>query len=647
MQQHPTYDQDTQEQSTKRRRLNSLTPSATINAQCLFCNLAIERSNDAFLEHMEKCLAHLTEGNQLRRSKYRSAAFSKMTTCPVCNKESPFHFKNIRDKARHLTRCLVSNGSTLYNVLDARDNSNAQITAIDLSSPSPPPPCLYEDNNKNDDIDLIILDDGSSLLDPFSSRSLEEFNEMNKRRDSILSDESPSYTHVDSINISQQDNIDLTALDDSPLLDTWSQRQGSIRETRIYHGDDDTIEANDNNKPSSLSPCCQRLNDDTYESNDHQYSRMEDEYLTQSLLDRLCLEQQQFTPSPLFTQLRSCATSMTNDLEARRRSLDAFEKVFFNRHLNLLELSSNDQSTLIQDTSSCLSQTQAKFIYNVIQEMQAKCTAGISWVFEDYSYDGNTLMAIKRLTELDSRLARILCLLDIASHHPMFSYQSTHQDVTKSHDTQPVDDESSIIAVDLTGHSDHSQEIISLPDIVELEFDYEESIQSHSDGIQADEQVDISHGSHSKQQVKGKTKNSCCVGTPPSIHANDNNHLNDNKEDHVIFHCGNLTSRELNFFADTYGLESGSGTQNIALLNRIWKERAHQAISNSDDGNEPISMDGISNGVVRHLKSQPNIWNKMLRYECVGLDDYDGSEDFSSDQIRRELDNHGFLKKSK
>ena len=201
-----------------------------------------------------------------------------------------------------------------------------------------------------------------------------------------------------------------------------------------------------------------------------------------------------------------------------------------------------------------------------------------------------------------------------------------------------MNDESSITAVDLTGHSDHSQEIASLPDIVELEFDHEESIKSHSDGIQpqqGDEQVDINHGSHSKQQVKGKTKNSCYTefNTPSSIRADDNNHLNDNKEDDVIFHCGNLTRRELNvgtrtilvyysgsnafdkFFADTYGLESGNGTQNIALLNRIWEERAHQVISNSDDGNEPISVDGLSNEVVRHLKSQPNIWNKMLRYE--------------------------------
>lgn len=66
--------------------------------------------------------------------------------------------------------------------------------------------------------------------------------------------------------------------------------------------------------------------------------------------------------------------------------------------------------------------------------------------------------------------------------------------------------------------------------------------------------------------------------------------------------------------------------QNIALLNRIWKERACQ-VSNSisDDDNEPVSVEGSSNSVdlVRHLKSQRNIWNKMLRYEASMLDTTD------------------------
>lgn len=42
-------------------------------------------------------------------------------------------------------------------------------------------------------------------------------------------------------------------------------------------------------------------------------------------------------------------------------------------------------------------------------------------------------MAIERLTELDCRLARVLCLLDIASHHPMFAHKSNmHQRVSES-----------------------------------------------------------------------------------------------------------------------------------------------------------------------------------------------------------------------
>lgn len=54
-------------------------------------------------------------------------------------------------------------------------------------------------------------------------------------------------------------------------------------------------------------------------------------------------------------------------------------------------------------------------------------------MYDDYCLDGNTLMAIERLTELDCRLARVLCLLDIASHHPMFAHKSNmHQRVSES-----------------------------------------------------------------------------------------------------------------------------------------------------------------------------------------------------------------------
>lgn len=368
MQHHATYHEDTQEQSKKRRRLNeSPPPPTTIDTQCLFCNIAIERSSrEEFLEHMEHCLTRLTEGNQIRRNKHRSGAFSKMTTCPACNEDSPFDFKSMRDKARHLKQCLVSNGTTLSNVMEARDIGN---TPIDLSSPSPPP--IHQGNNNNN-IDLTIIDDDD---DPFSSQPRFEDFEVayNKRRDSLLSDESPpSYTHADSV----IDNIDLTVLDDSPLLhvDTWSQRQGSVNGDMI-----EAAEANDNNNNNpvlSPSPHSQRLDDDdddedTYGSSDQQqYSPMEDECLAQLLLDRLCLEQQ-FTPSPYFTQLKSCATDISNSVEARRRSLDIFEKAFFNQQLNLLELSTKDQSTLMQDTHRCLSQTQAQFLYNVIKEMQA------------------------------------------------------------------------------------------------------------------------------------------------------------------------------------------------------------------------------------------------------------------------------------
>lgn len=370
MQHHPAYQEDTQKQSKKRRRLNESSPSpTTIDTQCLFCNIAIERSSrEEFLDHMEQCLTRLTEGNQIRRNKHRSGAFSKMTTCPACNEDSPFDFKSMRDKARHLKQCLVSNGTTLSNVMDARDIGHAQSTTpIDLSSPSPPPLSIHQGNNN---IDLTIIDDDD---DPFSSQPrLEDFDVANnKRRDSLLSDESPSpsYTHADSIiDNSQLDNIDLTLLDDSPLVDIWSQRQGSVNGDMIEED-----EAGDNNNPSlSPSPCSRQLDDDnTHESSDQQqYSPMEDECLARLLLDRLCLEQQ-FTPSPFFTQLKSSATGISNSVEARRRSLDVFEKVFFNQQLNLLELSTKDQSALMQDTHHCLSQPQAQFLYNVIKEMQA------------------------------------------------------------------------------------------------------------------------------------------------------------------------------------------------------------------------------------------------------------------------------------
>lgn len=660
MQHHPTYDDDTDKQS-KRRRLDEQSTLATIDTQCLFCNIPIERSSsDTLLEHMEYCLTRLTEGNQIRRNKHRSGVFSKMTTCPACNMDSPFHFKNIRDKARHLKQCLVSNGTTLSDLMDARDSNNAKITTIDLSSPSPPP--VYQGNNRNNDVDLTILDDDDfSLLDPFSaSNPLEEVNVTsdNKRTDSVLLDESPSYTHADSIDSNLKDNIDLTIMDDSPRSDSWLQQQGSISE---FAGDQDTTEANDTIVSSS-----QQLDKDIYKSNDQQYSPMEDEYLAQLLLDRLCNEQQ-FTPSPLFSDLKSCATSLSNSLEARKRCLDTFERVFFNQQLNLSDLVTMDQPTLIQDTRCRLSQVQVKFLYNVIQEMQTpECTAGISWVFEDYSLDANTILAIERLTELDSRLARILCLLDIASHHPMFAaHENRHQQhITQRHDTQPFvdDDDDPVIAVDLTGNSDHSAEILlsSSDDIVDLDFDDEESIPSYSDVIQSqladndtkESEQSSSDSSVSRQQAKDTREDSCHIGinTPPNVHADDMPGPSDNKdEDDAIFHFENLTNRELNFFADTYGLESGMRKQNIALLNRIWKERACQ-VSNSisDDDNEPVSVEGSSNSVdlVRHLKSQRDIWNKMLRYECVDLEDYDGSDEFTSHQIRRKLDEHGFLKRS-
>lgn len=363
MHHQPTYHEDTQEQSKKRRRLNeSPPPPTTIDIQCLFCDIAIERSNrEEFLEHMEHCLIQLTEANQIRRNKHRSGAFSKMTTCPACNEDSPFDFKSMRDKARHLKQCLVSNGTTLSNVMEARDIGNAP---IDLSSPSPRP--IHQGNNN---IDLTIIDDDD---DTFSSQPpFEDFQVANnKRRDSLLSDESPpSYTHADGV----IDNIDLTVLDDSPPplhVDAWSQKQGSVNGDMI-----EAAEANDNNNNPVLSPSpdSQRLDDDDdiYESSDQQqYSPMEDECLALLLLDRLCLEQQ-FTPSPFFTQLKSCATGISNSVEARRRSLDTFEKVFFNQQLNLLELSTKDHSTLMHDTHHCLSQTQAQFLCNVIKEMQA------------------------------------------------------------------------------------------------------------------------------------------------------------------------------------------------------------------------------------------------------------------------------------
>lgn len=57
--------------------------------------------------------------------------------------------------------------------------------------------------------------------------------------------------------------------------------------------------------------------------------------------------------------------------------------------------------------------------------------------------------------------------------------------------------------------------------------------------------------------------------------------------------------------------------QTIALLNRIWKERAHQVGGDDDGDDEPRSADGSSKAVelIRHLKSRKDIWNKILRYE--------------------------------
>lgn len=125
------------------------------------------------------------------------------------------------------------------------------------------------------------------------------------------------------------------------------------------------------------------------------------------------------------------------------------------------------------------------------------------------------------------------------------------------------DDGHSVVAVDLTGNSDHSlDEIIlsSSSDIVELDFDDDDeaSIQSHSDvaksqqvGDQSDANVVENHSSDtsiSKQQANDQNEDSCCIGfnTPPNAHAKDK-HLHDNEGDEdTDFQCDNLTNRELN-----------------------------------------------------------------------------------------------------
>lgn len=133
--------------------------------------------------------------------------------------------------------------------------------------------------------------------------------------------------------------------------------------------------------------------------------------------------------------------------------------------------------------------------------------------------------------------------------------------MTQRHDTQPFvdDDDDPVIAVDLTGNSDHSAEILlsSSDDIVDLDFDDEESIPSYSDVIQSQQadngtkesEQSSSDSSVSRQQAKDTREDSCHIGinTPPNVHADDMPDPSDNKdEDDAIFHFENLTNRELN-----------------------------------------------------------------------------------------------------
>lgn len=121
------------------------------------------------------------------------------------------------------------------------------------------------------------------------------------------------------------------------------------------------------------------------------------------------------------------------------------------------------------------------------------------------------------------------------------------------------DDDDPVIAVDLTGNSDHSAEILlsSSDDIVDLDFDDEESIPSYSDVIQSqladndtkESEQSSSDSSVSRQQAKDTREDSCHIGinTPPNVHADDMPGPSDNKdEDDAIFHFENLTNRELN-----------------------------------------------------------------------------------------------------
>lgn len=133
--------------------------------------------------------------------------------------------------------------------------------------------------------------------------------------------------------------------------------------------------------------------------------------------------------------------------------------------------------------------------------------------------------------------------------------------ITQRQDTQPfvVDDDDPVIAVDLTGNSDHSAEILlsSSDDIVDLDFDDERSIPSYSDVIQSQQadngtkesEQSSSDSSVSRQQAKDTREDSCHIGinTPPNLHADDMPDPSDSKNEYdTIFHFENLTNRELN-----------------------------------------------------------------------------------------------------
>ncbi|KAI9323647.1 hypothetical protein BX666DRAFT_2022375 [Dichotomocladium elegans] len=638
--------------------------------QCPICDASLDEAH--LSDHLESCLLKLCDERPCL-----DETFGTRISCPVCKSAPAFSGATMKEKAAHLRKCAAAGDISLSALIKhGTKNASAAVKSA-----------LWMDTAV--DIDLTISDDDSDYGRITGSPLIEEGLSAQKQSELQLSISSMQIHNERHVTTSSPPNeiiiVDDEDTDDNCTFFLSSLKDGSPVERQQSNGSQSNGEDHDrnctiavgphrdkfatnnennpavwkeyeysdgdsSNKPSStmgmfftkaqhdlgsssndmhaddhdMLPCTSDSGAIKVDAADGD-TFADDEYFRQVVLGRVIPPP--YPDDPLIKAGKEIAA----DLNRRKQVLHILEKVLFNCHIDVYHLCTLPSVSVGGSSSSnkrfMLNERQADALHDFLYENRSS-ERGIAHysIYEEYTESRNTLLAIDQLTELDVRFARFICILDTVANHPYLAGLPAISDIPTAATVERVS----------SNHSQPDGAHKASQDPILLDAAYAHSASD----------VDDSKGGSSDD---GSIAD-CYPEAPSDMRENITEQsvlLQDGLE---IYDPDCLTDKELNYFAEEYGLKTGTRSQVVRLLSQIWSSKC------LDDGSTNHSKDMCSDmepgacstreEIVSMLKSHTTLWEKILRYEVIDMNEIPPDTRFSRKQLRTLLDEHGLLDKS-